>query len=167
MPLILRRMPQPGESPTVREERLARVAACQSAIGGLTLSEEEIQGHTPEWVAMHQEVMGHLTQEYRNRVQLLDDGSGTASSIEIQREAPEVVRQRKLRYLLEIELRLRCIHQERDALYAERQAHRINDESLRRLVSELDMQEISLRKRLVVARRAAASAMAAPEGGTP
>ncbi|PJO37751.1 Na+/H+ antiporter [Delftia acidovorans] len=166
LPLILRRMPQPGESPTVREERLARVAACQSAIGGLTLSEEEIQGHTPEWVAMHQEVMGHLTQEYRNRVQLLDDGSGTASSIEIQREAPEVVRQRKLRYLLEIELRLRCIHQERDALYAERQAHRINDESLRRLVSELDMQEISLRKRLVVARRAAASAVAAPESGT-
>ena len=77
------------------------------------------------------------------------------------------MRQRKLRYLLEIELRLRCIHQERDALYAERQAHRINDESLRRLVSELDMQEVSLRKRLVVARRAAASAGAAPEGGTP
>ncbi|WP_027014213.1 Na+/H+ antiporter [Comamonas composti] len=156
LPLILRRLPPPGESPTVREERLARSEACHAAMRGLTLSDEEIHSNTAEWVHMHQEVMGHLTQEYRNRAQLLDDGSGTALSIEAQREAPEVVRQRKLRYVLELELRLRCIHLERDTLYAERQAHRINDESLRHLVSELDMQEIALRKRLTVARRAAA-----------
>lgn len=43
----------------------------------------------------------------------------------------------------------------RDTLYAERQAHRINDETLRAMVSELDMSEVALRKRLVVARRAA------------
>ena len=44
----------------------------------LTLSEEEMQRRDPEWVAMRQEVNGHLTQEYRNRIQLLDDGSGAA-----------------------------------------------------------------------------------------
>jgi CPA1 family monovalent cation:H+ antiporter len=155
LPLVLRFLPPHAESPTVREERIAREQACMAAMGKLTLSEEEVQNRDPEWVAMRQEVIGHLTQEYRNRIQLLDDGSGTALSLEAQREAPEVVRQRKLRYVMEIETRIECIHAERNFYYAERQAHRINDESLRSLVSELDMQEIAMRKRLVVARRAA------------
>ena len=155
LPLVLRHLPPHEESPTVREERIAREHACMAAMGKLTLSEEEVQTRDPEWVAMRQEVIGHLTQEYRNRIQMLDDGSGTVLSIEAQREAPEVVRQRKLRYVMEIESRIECIHAERDFYYAERQAHRINDESLRSLVSELDMQEIAMRKRLVVARRAA------------
>ena len=43
-------------------------------------------------------------------------------------------------------------------LTAERQAHRINDESLRSLVSELDLQEVSMGKRLRAARRAAGMA---------
>ena len=155
LPLVLRHLPPHEESPTVREERLAREQACMAAMGKLALTEEEIQKRDPEWVAMRQEVNGHLTQEYRNRIQMLDDGSGTVLSLEAQREAPEIVRQRKLRYVLEIETRIECIHAERDFYYAERQAHRINDESLRSLVSELDMQEIAMRKRLVVARRAA------------
>ena len=155
LPIVLRHLPPHEESPTVREERIAREHACMAAMSKLTLSEEEVQSRDPEWVAMRQEVIGHLTQEYRNRIQLLDDGSGTALSLEAQREAPEVVHQRKLRYVMEIESRIECIHTERDFYYAERQAHRINDESLRSLVSELDMQEIAMRKRLVVARRAA------------
>ncbi|BDR07150.1 Na+/H+ antiporter [Comamonas thiooxydans] len=155
LPIVLRHLPPHEESPTVREERLAREQACMAAMAKLTLSEEEVLRRDPEWVAMRQEVNGHLTQEYRNRIQLLDDGSGAAQSIELLREAPEVVRQRKLRYVMEIETRIECIHAERDFYYAERQAHRINDESLRSLVSELDMQEIAMRKRLVVARRAA------------
>ena len=155
LPIVLRHLPPHEESPTVREERLAREQACMAAMAKLTLSEEEMQRRDPEWVAMRQEVNGHLTQEYRNRIQLLDDGSGAAQTIESLREAPEVVRQRKLRYVMEIETRIECIHAERDFYYAERQAHRINDESLRSLVSELDMQEIAMRKRLAVARRAA------------
>lgn len=154
LPPILRRLPPPGESPTVREERLARIAACQSAMAELVISDEVIQAHTPEWVAMHQEVMGRLAQEYRNRIHLLDDDSGLAISTEAQRESPDLVRQRKQRYVAEIELRLHCIQKERTTLYAERQAHRINDESLRSLVSELDLQEVSTRKRLRAARRA-------------
>ena len=161
LPIVLRYIPAHAESPTVREERLAREQACIAAMTKLTLSEEEIAQRDPEWVAMRQEVNGHLTQEYRNRIQLLDDGSGAAQTIESLREAPEVVRQRKLRYVLEIETRIECIHAERDFYYAERQAHRINDESLRSLVSELDMQEIAMRKRLVVARTAAGLPVAA------
>jgi CPA1 family monovalent cation:H+ antiporter len=114
LPIVLRHLPPHEESPTVREERLAREQACMAAMAKLTLSEEEMLRRDPEWVAMRQEVNGHLTQEYRNRIQLLDDGSGAAQSIELLREAPEVVRQRKLRYVMEIETRIECIHAERD-----------------------------------------------------
>ncbi|MBF5004130.1 Na+/H+ antiporter [Diaphorobacter caeni] len=155
LPIILRRLPPPGEPPTVREERLAREAGCIAAISELTLTEEDVEQHSPEWVAMHQEVVGRLSQEYRNRLQLLDDGSGVATTLESSREAPEIVQQRKHRYVLEIETRLKCIRAERDAVYAERHKHRINDETLRNIVSELDLQEVSMRKRLIAARRAA------------
>ncbi|MPM63703.1 hypothetical protein SDC9_110585 [bioreactor metagenome] len=155
LPIILKYLPPPGEPATVREERLAREASCHAAMSELTLSDEEVQTHSPEWVAMHQEVMGHLMQEYRNRLQLLDDATGVATSLESAREAPEVVQQRKQRYVLEIEMRLRCIRAERDAVYAERHKHLINDETLRTIVSELDLQEISMRKRQLAARRAA------------
>ena len=155
LPLILRKLPPPGESHTLREERHAREVACMAAMAELTLTDDDVKTHTPEWVNLSQEVIGRLMQEYRNRIQLLDDGSGIATSLELQRESPDMVLQRKLRYVLEIETRLRCIRTERDAYYTERQAHRINDESLRSLVSELDMQEVAMRKRLTVARRAA------------
>ena len=60
------------------------------------------------------------------------------------------------RRVVELETRLQCIKVERHTIYAERQHDQINDESLRSLVAELDLTEISLRKRLEVARRAAA-----------
>ena len=69
---------------------------------------------------------------------------------------PEAVQQRRQRYVVELETRLLCIKAERHTIYAERQHDHINDESLRSLVAELDLTEISLRKRLDVARRAAA-----------
>lgn len=159
LPLILRRMPAHEDTEAQKEERDARVAACKAAIGSLTLTEEEAQKHDEQWIAQYQEVVGRITQEYRNRIHLLDDTSGVATSTEAQRDSEEMVNERRLRYVKEIELRMHCIQVERDTLYAERQAHRINDEMLRAAVSELDMAEVSMRKRLDVARRAAASAM--------
>jgi CPA1 family monovalent cation:H+ antiporter len=108
----------------------------------------------PDRLAQIQEAVGRLTQDYRKRIDLLEDPA-TPTTPEAQAESPEAVRQRRQRYLLEMELRLQALHVERNALYAERQAHRINDESLRALVGELDMAEVSLRKRLAVAREAA------------
>ena len=155
LPLILRRMPPAPEPETVREERLARIAASQAALASMVLTEEQAQQHDTDWLTQRQEVVGHLTQEYRNRLNLLDDSSTSATSVEAQSESPDLVLHRKLRYVMEIDMRTHCLQREREALYAERQAHRINDESLRSLVSELDLSEIALRKRLVVARRAA------------
>lgn len=155
LPLILRRMPPHEDTEAQNEERAARIAACKAAIASLTMTVEEAQGHDEQWVAQYQEVVGRITQEYRNRIHMLDDASGVATSTEAQRDTPEMVQERRMRYMKEMELRLRCLQVERDTLYAERQAHRINDEMLRSSVNELDMAEVSLRKRLAVARRAA------------
>lgn len=155
LPLVLRRLPPAGEPASVVEERHARLAACQAAIARLVPDADELARHgdDPTWLAQYQEVSGRLTQDYRKRIDLLDDGS-TATTPEAQAEAPDVRQQRRMRYLMELELRLRCLHAERDALYDERHAHRINDESLRSLVAEIDLSEVSLRKRLEVARHA-------------
>ncbi|WP_287915398.1 Na+/H+ antiporter [Comamonas sp.] len=154
LPLILRCMPAHEDTETQQEERFARTAACKAAIVSLTMTEEDLQQHDEQWVAQYQEVVGRITQEYRNRIHLLDD-TGIANSTEAQRDTPEMVHERRHRYVKEMELRLHCIQVERDTLYAERQAHRINDETLRGMVSELDMSEVSLRKRLAVSRKAA------------
>ena len=154
LPLLLRRMPPAEDTQALHEERLARTRASQAAIASLALSEEDTQRHGTQWLAQHQEVVGRITQEYRNRLQMLDE-TGIANSAEAQSDTPEAVHERRLRYVREMELRLHCIQVERETLYAERHAHRINDAMLRALVQELDMSEISLRKRLDLGRRAA------------
>jgi len=155
LPLVLRRLPPSGEPLAVREERAARLAACQAAIAGMALDKSQAQAADAQWLAQYQEAAGRLTQDYRKRIDLLDEDAASATTPEAQADSPESVHQRRLRYVVELELRLQCLKVERDALYAERHAHRINDESLRSLVAELDLSEVSLRRRLAVARHAA------------
>ncbi|MFT3717264.1 Na+/H+ antiporter [Pseudorhodoferax sp.] len=165
LPLVLRRLPPAGEPAALREERGARLAACKAAIAHLG-RELPPAGADPERQAQLQEAVGRLTQDYRKRIDLLEDPA-TPTTPEAQAESPEAVRQRRMRYVVELELRLKALHVERNALYAERQAHHINDDSLRALVAELDMSELSLRKRLAVAQSAAGrvpAARAADEG---
>jgi Na+/H+ antiporter len=154
LPLVLRRMPPSGEPLSAREERRARLAACQAVIASMALSKEQAEAADPQWLAQYQESVGRLTQDYRKRIDLLEDPAAPTTP-EAQAEAPDAVRQRRQRYVMELELRLRALHVERNTLYAERQAHRINDESLRSLVGELDLAEVSHRKRLAVARHSA------------
>lgn len=157
LPLILRRLPEVADPLEAREEREARLAACRAAIASLALDPDRPEARDPDWVTQYQEAVGRLTQDYRRRIGLLgDDGEGATP--EARAESPEAQRQRNERYLMELELRLACLHIERDTLYAERHAHRINDESLRSLVAELDLSEISLIKRLKVARKTAEAA---------
>lgn len=169
LPLVLRRMPRSGEPPSAMEERHARLAACKAAIASLVLDKQQAASADPQWLARYQESAGLLTQEYRRRIGMLDDLK-TGATPETQAEAPDEVRQRRQRYVVELELRQQALHVERDTLYAERQAQRINDESLRSLVAELDLAEAALRKRLALARRAVgvtAAASVAPDRDHP
>lgn len=154
LPLVLRRLPPAGEPDSVREERQARLVACQAAIATIGEARQGPDTDGTERQAQLQEALGRVTQDYRKRMDLLEEPH-LAITPEAQADSPESVRQRRLRYVVELELRLKALHAERDALYGERQAHRINDASLRALVAELDMNEVSLGKRLDVARHAA------------
>ena len=154
LPLVLRRLPPAGEPASRREERHARLAACQAAIAHMARAQPPAGLAGPDALAQMQESVGRLTQDYRKRIDLLED-PGVPTTPEAQVDSPEARRQRRQRYLVEMELRLQALHVERDTLYAERHAHRINDASLRALVGELDLAEVALRKRLVVARQAA------------
>jgi len=153
LPLVLRRLPPAGEPVSAREERQARLAACRAAIAFLARPPQGLQADDPARMAQHQEAAGRLTQDYRQRIDLLEEPD-TPQTPEAQAESPEATRQRRQRYLVELDLRLQALHAEREVLYALRHAHRINDESLRGLVAELDLSEVSLRRRLTVARRA-------------
>lgn len=157
LPLILRFMPKHEDTEQQQEERAARLTACKAAITSLTLSEEDKQSHDEQWVAQYQEVVGRIIQEYRSRIELLEENLNKTGT----EETEEVVEERRERYIREMELRLKCLKVERDTLYAERHAHRINDEVLRAAVSELDLSEVSLTKRLNVSKRAAAAYRAA------
>ncbi|MBW7930806.1 MAG: Na+/H+ antiporter [Gammaproteobacteria bacterium] len=151
LPLVLRRLPPAGEPASLREEREARLAACRAAIAFLAQPPQPQAGDTA-WRAQHQEATGRLTQDYRKRMDMLDAPDATQTP-EAQAESSEAVQQRRQRYLTEMELHLDALHVERETLYAERQAHRINDETLRALVTELDLAEVLLRKRLAAVRR--------------
>ncbi|MEG1201566.1 MAG: Na+/H+ antiporter, partial [Comamonas sp.] len=156
LPLVLRKLPPNSEPESVTEERQARIAACRAAINSLTVSEEDAAQQPTEWQAQQHEIEGRIAREYRNRIDLLDDDKTPETADAQDMSTPEAVQQRRLRYVAELELRLQCIKVERHTIYAERHNNRINDESLRSLVQELDLSEITLRKRLDVARRAAA-----------
>ena len=164
LPLVLRRVQAVSEPESVREERQARIAACRAAINSLAMSDEDAAQQPTEWQAQQHEIEGRIAREYRNRIDLLDE-ERTPESAEVQDLAtPDAVQERRLRYVAELEMRLNCIKVERHTIYAERHNNRINDESLRSLVQELDLSEITLRKRLEVARRAAAKQAAKLEG---
>jgi CPA1 family monovalent cation:H+ antiporter len=161
LPLVLRRLPPEGEPVAVQEERRARLAACRAAISSMLLDKTTAETADPQWLAQYQEAAGRLTQEYRKRIDLLDDDV-PVTNVEAQAETPDAIQQRRQRHLVEQELRLKALHVERKALYAERHAHRINDESLRSLVAELDLSETALARRLDVARRTAATSVKTP-----
>ncbi len=164
LPLVLRRVQAVSEPESVREERQARIAACRAAINSLAMSDEDAAQQPTEWQAQQHEIEGRIAREYRNRIDLLDE-ERTPETAEVQDLAtPDAVQERRLRYVAELEMRLNCIKVERHTIYAERHNNRINDESLRSLVQELDLSEITLRKRLEVARRAAAKQAAKLEG---
>jgi CPA1 family monovalent cation:H+ antiporter len=163
LPLVLRRVPKVSEPESVIEERQARLAACRAAISSLAINEETTAQQPTEWQAQQHEIEGRIAREYRNRIDMLDEDRSPDAAEAPDAASPEAVQQRRERYVMELEMRLKCIKVERHTIYAERQHNRINDESLRSLVQELDLTEITLRKRLDVARRAAAKQAAKRE----
>jgi len=137
LPLLLRKLPPERENPHRREEREARVLAAQAALDSLdTMSPLAAAHRDVERV----EVAARVAGDYQRRIQTNTppalDGPDTADPAHARRTLA-----------LEMNLRLSCLHAEREALYGLRRSHRINDNTLRELVHEVDLAEIMVRKR--------------------
>ncbi len=102
LPLLLRRIP-PVEAPRPSTKSAwPAPPPARRPLPAWPCPRTRPSSHSAQWLAQHQEVAGRITQEYRNRIQLLDE-SGVANAPEAQSDSPEVVHERRLRYLREIE----------------------------------------------------------------
>ncbi|XAH24636.1 Na+/H+ antiporter [Xylophilus sp. GW821-FHT01B05] len=149
LPLLLAGLEQPAEPPHAREERLARVASCEAAIEALKKAAENDPTADAEGLLHREEAASMVARGYRRRIDSLDDAEDGPEAAEGERAA------RKRGQVVELELRLTGLRAERAELYRLRRVHRINDESLRNLVQEVDLSEVAMRRRLAAARRVA------------
>ncbi|CAM4077741.1 Na+/H+ antiporter [Kerstersia similis] len=157
LPLLLRGLPKPTADHAEEEERLARIQACQQAINSMAITDAEIASHDEKWLTQHQEIIGLLTKEYRRRIEMMEahqpeGNEDPEEDAEGQSDSRAII-ERKQRYIIEQEMRLRGLQAERRAIYAQRRKNLINDETMRGLVQEIDMAEISLKRRLAANRR--------------
>ncbi len=82
------------------------------------------------------EVSARVARNYQRRIQSLTPAASDAADPDRARRA----------HALEMALRLSCLHAEREAFYRLRRAHRINDDTLRELVHEVDLAEVVVRR---------------------
>ena len=155
LPIVLRGLPQPAEDPLAREERQARIVECRAALAELAQAPGEVPATETARLLRVQDAAGRIAEDYRKRLQLLEGPAQSSEEPEVQAESPRALAERHLNLVAEMEIRLNVLRAERNALYGERRANRINDESLRRLGGELDLQEVALRQRLRTARQVA------------
>lgn len=146
LPLLLRGLKQPAEPLHAREERLARLAACEAAMGALK-ADGAAGPHDPQWKDLHDEAAERVARDYRRRIETLDDTDDSADG------AAEAHAARRSANTMELELRLTGLRAERAEMFRQRRAHRINDDTLRALVREVDLLEISIRRRVAASRR--------------
>jgi CPA1 family monovalent cation:H+ antiporter len=133
LPLLLRHQPDEADAPHQREMREARVLAAQAAIEAMESTDSTLPQAALHDEVEYAEVTTRIAMEYHRRIESLTPEA--ASAAEMQRE-----------HRLEMDLRLACLQAERAELYRLRRAHRINDQTLRELVQEVDLAEVVVRK---------------------
>ncbi|WP_353249225.1 Na+/H+ antiporter [Salinisphaera sp. T31B1] len=131
LPPLLRSVKLPDDDPRAREERHARTQAAREAIKAL---EAEQKRHTQDAEdpdsTLHAEVSARVMAGYKPR---LDPDNDAEDSRRIRRG-----------FDIEKQLRLTALRAEREELYRLRQNADINDETLRRILADLDLTEASL-----------------------
>jgi Na+/H+ antiporter len=129
LPIVLRRLQLPPGDLQERERREARTLAAAAAIRALEGIQQPAEGSGP---ALYLEVLGHVTAHYRLRIEA---PRGTETDpLQATRAAS-----------FEREFWLTGLRAERAELYRLRSTWRINDDTLRSLVHEIDLIEASIR----------------------
>jgi CPA1 family monovalent cation:H+ antiporter len=121
--------------PHAAEEKLARLFAAQAAIRAVDdLHETECANLDESSAAYAADVTARVMDIYRRRLATLDD----------EDEPRELARRAEA---LELRMRLAAIHAERAVLLSLRTEQKINDETLTRLMREVDLSETALTTR--------------------
>ncbi|MES2533909.1 MAG: Na+/H+ antiporter [Pseudomonadota bacterium] len=138
LPWLLRRLALRTGSPHGREAAWARDRAARAALRTLESADTAPHGATPP-DPMHALVRARIDHSYRHRLRPHQpdhpDHPGE-SAAQVQQALA-----------LERHLRLDALQAERDELHRLRLAHRINDETLRALIHEIDLVEMVIRSR--------------------
>ncbi|PLZ02261.1 Na+/H+ antiporter [Burkholderia sp. WAC0059] len=136
LPLLLRdtRL-RAAHAPHAAEERRARVSAAQAAIRAVDALHEKTSGDLDESSAAYAaDVTARVMDLYRRRLAALDDDDDLGGHAR-RAEA------------LELKMRLAAMRAERAALLSLRRAQKINDETMNKLMREVDLAETALAMR--------------------
>ena len=134
LPLLLRGW-RKGRDPHAAEEALARTMAAQAAIRAIdVMHDKECAGLEESASAYAADVTARVMDLYRRRLATLDD----------EQESRELAR---LADALEFRMKLAAMRAERKTLLALRNSQQINDETLNKLMREVDLSETALTAR--------------------
>jgi monovalent cation/hydrogen antiporter len=126
LPMVLRGLQLPPEDPNEREWREARTLAAKAAVRALNEAQQPVEASDP---ARYHEVLAHVMAHYRLRIEAAQRTEN--NPLQASRQAS-----------VERDLWLTGLGAE---LHHLRSTDRINDETLRSLVQEIDLIETSLR----------------------
>jgi hypothetical protein len=121
------------QSSAADEEEAARTAAVKAAIRRIEQAEQDVPKQETE-ASAHAEAARQILSLYRLR---LDGNQRAGDERKHARQVTSLTRR----------LRIDALNAERDELYRLRRADKIDDQMLRRLVSEIDLMEASLARR--------------------
>lgn len=129
LPILLRHVEVTDQSAFQKEERLARAATAEVAIVAIQKMEERMQGDAKENIdnELIKEVSARVIGNLRRRVNGRDDAEHTAQEENLERR-----------------LRLTALRSERGELYHLRATQQISNETLQKMLHDLDLMEALL-----------------------
>jgi CPA1 family monovalent cation:H+ antiporter len=141
LPWLLRRLALRTGNPHAREAAWARDRAARAALRTLespdaAAAAAAAAGDATPPDPMRALVRARIDHSYRHRLRPHQPGQPGDSAAQVQQALA-----------LERRLRLDALQAERDELHRLRLAHRINDETLRALIHEIDLVEMVIRSR--------------------
>lgn len=130
LPFLFKGLRLPPDPSHQKEEDRARIAAAKAAIETVDRLQHEL-GEGRDDADIYANAGSHIMEAYRRRI---DNGSKTGNDAELMRKVAGIERQ----------LRLAGLQAERDEIYRLGRSSRIPDESVRKLVQEIDLVEARL-----------------------
>jgi len=132
LPLSAKRLKLPGEDPRVREERMARALTAEAALRGIAEEQKRAEETRDDnAIALASRVAARVVGDYQQRLEAAGDDGDVPEKARAEAGTERV-------------MRLAALRAERRELFELRKSHRINDETLRALIRELDLAEASL-----------------------